>query len=246
MSAAPGDAAPALLHGGRNAPRSWLATVAGALWICWDDHSGRGAPDPDCWQRVDLPPGALDPRELRAIFLDAGTVIARGGGGEALQLVRGDPALQIVDPGLVAVEPREGLVPVPCGPNGHVPIYSRGRWTWRAAPCSAGASACVAAAALPRLRRPAGPEFFFTIELRARARRDLGDETTEVRASSLVASVGVAFDPARWLGWQFAARELEAARRPRLRELPPPRSSGPLAVQEREAIAAIVCGGSVP
>lgn len=235
-----------MLHGGRDAPHAWLAAAAGSLWICWDDRSRHGAPDPDCWQRVDLPPGGPDPRELRAIFLDAGTLVARVGAGEALQLVRGDPSLRPVDPGLVAVEPREALARIPCGPNGHVPIYRRGRWAWHEAPCSAGADSCVAAAALPRLRRPVGLDVFFSIELRAEAYREVGSGVAAASSSSLVASVGVAFDPARWLGWQFAARELEAARRPRLRELPPPRSSGPLAVKEREAVAAIVCGGFSP
>lgn len=245
MSAAPNDPPPALLHGGSPAPRAWLAAIHGGLWVCWDDRSRHGAPDPDCWQRVDMPPGAPDPRELRAVFLDAGTVVVRGAEGEVLQLVRGDPALQVVDAGFIAVEPRQRLAPVPCGPNGHVPTYSRGRWAWSAAPCSAAAGQCVAPPALPGLRRPAGLDLFFTIEVRASERREVAAATEAITGSSVLASLGWAFDPARSLGRRIAWHELQSARRPRLRDLPPLRGTGPVAAREREALAAVLCGGQV-
>src|SRR5690606_16939477 len=147
---------PAVLHGGRAAPRAWLASVRASLWICWDDGARRGVPDPDCWQRVDLPPSGADPRELRASFVDATTVVVRGADEHMFQLVRSDPTLQAADLATLGVEPRERLAALSCGPGGHVPIYRRGRWAWIPAPCSAPSRPCVAPPALPALRRPRG------------------------------------------------------------------------------------------
>ncbi|MCY1062896.1 hypothetical protein [Nannocystis sp. SCPEA4] len=236
------DPPPLLLHGGRAAPRAWLGAVQSALWICWDDGTGRGTPDGACWQRVDLPPGAPDPREARATFLDAATAVVRGADDNTFLLVRGDPALQ---PGEPSLDPRERLAPLACGPSGHVPIYSRGRWAWAPSPCPLAAGQCVSGPALAKLRRPTGLDLFFRLELQADARRGVSVASEATTSVAVVASIGVAFDPARWVGQQFAWQELHAARRPRLRDLPPTRSHGPLATREREAVAAVVCGGQV-
>jgi len=236
------DPPPLLLHGGKAAPRAWLAAVHSALWICWDDGSGRGAPDDACWQRVDLPPSAPDPREARVAFLDPATAVVRGADDATFLLARGDPSLQAVD---ASFDPRERLAPFACSPSGHVPIYSRGRWAWAPSPCPLPAGQCVRGPALAKLRRPIGLDLFFRVELRADARRGVADTTEATTSTSVVASIGVAFDPARWIGQQIAWHELHVARRPQLRELPPTRSQGPLAAREREAVAAIVCGGQV-
>ncbi|MFY0530709.1 hypothetical protein [Nannocystis pusilla] len=131
-----------LLHGGSAAPRAWLGAIRSALWVCWDDGSRRGAPDAACWQRVDLPPGAPDPREARAAFLDAATAVVRGADDATFVLTRGDPSLQLAD---AVIDPRERLAAIACSPNGHVPIYSRGSWAWapslaRCRPVSASAA----------------------------------------------------------------------------------------------------------
>jgi hypothetical protein len=233
---------PLLLHGGSAAPRAWLGAVQSALWICWDDGTRRGAPDAACWQRVDLPPGAPDPREARAAFLDAATAVVRGADEATFVLLRGDPSLQPAD---AAIDPRERLAAIACSPSGHVPIYSRGRWAWAPSPCPLPAGQCVRGPALTRLRRPSAFDFFVSVELRAQAHRGVGMATEATTSTSVVASLGVAFDPRRWIGRQLAWHELHAARRPQLRELPPTRSRGPLAGREREALAAIMCGGEV-
>lgn len=234
---------PAVLHGGRAAPRAWLASVRAALWICWDDGARRGPPDPDCWQRVDLPAGGADPRELRASFLDAATVVVRDADERTFQLVRGEPTLQSADIAALDVEPRERLTAIPCSPSGHVPIYIRGRWSWIMAPCAAPAGPCVAPPALPALRRPSELALSFSVEVRAEDRRELATAVQASTTTSVIASVRVGFDPARWFGRQIAWHELQSARRPRVRDLPPLRSTGPLAERERDALVAVVCGG---
>lgn len=235
---------PAVLHGGRAAPRAWLAVDRGALWLCWDDGARRGAPDPDCWQRVELPT-AVDPRELRAVFLDAGTALVRDADERTLQITRGDVAAHPADVAAQDVLPGERPTPLACGPTGHVPIVMQGRWAWRAAPCSAGAGTCVAAPALPRLRRPIGFALFLAVEARTgeRSVAELGART--IAGAEIVAAIGGAFDPAGWFGQRLAWQELQAARRPQARALPELRSTGPLAAREREALAAAVCGGQV-
>lgn len=233
------------LHGGRSAPRAWLAAVQSALWVCWDDGAGRDVLDPSCWQRVDLPPGAPDPRELRLGFLDAATAVVRGADDDVFLLVRGEPSLQLAD-ATMAIDPRERLAPIACSPNGHVPIYSRGRWAWQPSPCALPAGQCVAEAALPGLRPPVALALYFSVEVRADARRGVTMATEATASAAVIASVGVAFDPARWIGRRLAWLELQSIRRPQLRELPPTRSRGPLAAAERDALATIVCGGQVP
>ncbi|MDC0719580.1 hypothetical protein [Nannocystis bainbridge] len=233
---------PLLLHGGSAAPRAWLGAVHSALWICWDDGSRRGPPDAACWQRVDLPPGSPDPRDARAAFLDAATAVVRGADDATFLLIRGEPSLQPVD---ASIDPRERLAAIECSPSGHVPTHAHGAWAWMPSPCPLPAGQCVRGPALPRSRRPSGLDLFVSVELRAQARRGVGPATEATTSTSIIASLGVAFDPARWVGRQLAWNELHAARRPQLRDLPPTRSRGPLAAQERDALAAIVCGGEV-
>lgn len=242
LAAPPGEPSPAVVHGGPAAPRGWLAALPGSLWICWDDGSRRGPPDPACWQRVELPAGAPEPRELRAQFLDAATVVARGPDG-ALQIARGDAAAQPVDPSALPVEPRARPAALACGPTGHVPIYTRGRWAWIAAACPTPAGACVAPPALPPLRRPLALALSFDVEARAGALREVAAGAQAIAGVTVLAAVGWSFDPVRQASRRLAWQELQAARRPQLRELPPARASGPLAAREREVLAAVVCGG---
>jgi hypothetical protein len=238
------DPPPLLLHGGPAAPRAWLAAVQSTLWVCWDDGARLGEPDPGCWQRVDVPPHAPDPRELRVGFLDPGTVAMRAADDAVFLLVRGDPTPHPSE-SAAAIEPGERLAAIACSPSGHVPIYRRGGWAWAPSPCALPAGQCVATPALPRLRRPANVELFVRLELRTATRLRVTEASRTTVRTSVIASVGVAFDPRRWLGRQVAWHELQAARRPRLRKLPATRSQGALAVREREALAAILCGGHV-
>ena len=241
----PAEPSPAVLHGGRAAPHAWLAVHRGALWICWDDGARRGALDPDCWRRIELPPGAVDPRELRAVFLDAATALLRGPDERALQIARGDPAAQPAELAAEHVEPRGRPATLACSTIGHVPIFIRGRWAWRDAPCPAEAGSCVAPPTLPRLRRPIGVELWFDLELRTRERRGADAATEASAGAELVAGFGAAFDPAGWFARRLAWQELQVSRRPQLRDLPALRSTGPLAAGERDALAAAVCGGQV-
>jgi hypothetical protein len=243
MLSAPAGSPP-VVHGGQAAPRAWLAALPDALWICWDDRSRRGPPDPACWQRVELPAGGPDPRELRAQFLDAGTVVVRGS-DVAAQFVRGDAAALPLEPAALTIEPRARPTALACGPTGHVPIYTRGRWAWIAAACPSPAGACVAPPPLPPLRRPLALALNLDVEARAGQLREVADGAQAIAGVTVLASIGVAFDPARQASRRLAWQDLQAARRPRLRELPPARARGPLAAREREVVAAVVCGGQV-
>lgn len=238
----PAEPPPAVLHGGRVAPNAWLAVHRGALWICWDDAARRGPPDPDCWRRVDLPT-TVDPRELRAVFLDAATAAIRGSDDRTLQITRGDPTAQPAELAAEHVEPRGRPAPLACSTIGHVPIYLSGRWAWRDAPCPEEAGSCVAPPLLPRLRRPIGVDLSFGLEVRTRERRGADTSAQAIAGAEIVAIFGAAFDPAGWFGRRLAWQELQSARRPQLRDLPALRSTGPLATHEREALAAAVCGG---
>lgn len=240
LSSSP-EPAPAALHGGRAAPHAWLAVHRGALWICWDDGLRRGAADPGCWQRIDLPL-EVDPREVRGMFLDAATALIRGPDARTLQISRGDAAAL---PTETTVEPRGRPAPLACSPIGHVPIFTRGRWGWRDAPCPADGGQCVAPPLLPRLRRPGGPALTLGLEVRVRERRGVDGGAQSIAGTEFIASLGATFDPAAWFGHRVAWQDLQAARRPRVLELPAPRSTGPLAARERDALAAAVCGGPV-
>lgn len=235
------EPAPAVLYGGRAAPGAWLAIARGALWICWDDGARRGALDPDCWRRVELPID-VEPRELRATFLDAGTALLRGPDGRTQQISRGDATAQPVD--AIGVEPRERLAAIACSPIGQVPIYTRGRWAWRDAPCAVAVDRCVAPPQLPRLRRPTWIGLTFGVEVRVREHRSADAGARAIASAELVASLGASFDPTGWLGRRIAWQDLQTARRPRLRALPDA-GDGPLAGREREALVAALCGGHV-
>lgn len=244
LAAPPAEAAALpLLHGGDAAPHTWLAALRGALWVCWHDASDRGAPDPTCWRRVELPSGVSDPAELRATILDPGSIALRGPDDAAFLLVRGDLAAQPIEPDALPADPQARLAALPCSPGGHVPEVIGGAWSWRAAACAEGQAICVAQSPLPRPRRPLGLGLRVGVELRAAERRSLAETARAVAGLQLLAVIAWSFDPARWFSHDRGREQVLAAGRARLRTLPPLRSRGALAARERAALSAALCRG---
>ena len=118
----PDDPLPTV-HGGFAAPLAWLALWRGDAWVCWD------APDPRCWQRLDLA-GTNDLPTLRAAFVD--------GGDATWWIVRGDPGPRLAT--WTAI-PRETPQPRACGPVGALPSAGREHLGFIARPCPAAPSA---------------------------------------------------------------------------------------------------------
>jgi hypothetical protein len=234
----PGDSLP-LVHGGIAAPGAWLALWRGDAWVCWD------APDPRCWQRLDLA-GTIDLPTLRAAFVDPSTLVLGDTSDGAWWIVRGDPSPR---PAAWATIPREVPQTHACGPSGPLPIADREHLSFLARPCPEAASEQFVCARPPRplhLRRPGMLRLRLGLELRARERwRDLGvPGGATTTGLQILAVLQIGLDPLRFGAQRRERADLQAQARPALRALPAPRSRGPLLAAERQALRAAVCGGS--
>lgn len=238
VSVPQGDSLP-LVHGGFAAPRAWLALWRGDAWVCWD------APDPRCWQRLELA-GIVDVASLRAEFVDASTLVLGDGNDPTWWIVRGDPG-----PRLAAwtTTPRETPQPRPCGPTGALPVASRERLGFITRPCPEAPSegfVCARRAHPLRLRRPSMLRLRIGLELRARERwrsREAPDDLATT-GLQLLAVLQIGIDPLRFGAQRRERADLQAQARPRLHALPAPRSRGPLLAAERQALHAAVCEGA--
>ncbi|MBA3549670.1 MAG: hypothetical protein H0T76_24595 [Nannocystis sp.] len=233
-----GDGLP-LVHGGFAAPRAWLAVWRGDAWVCWD------APEPRCWQRLELA-DIVDVASLRAEFVDASTLVLGDGNDPTWWIVRGDPGPRRA---AWTATPRETPQPRACGPTGALPIASRERLGFIIRPCpetSSEAFVCVRRARALRLRRPSMLRLRFGLELRARQRwrsREAPDDLTTT-GLQLLAVLQIGIDPLRFVAQRRERADLQAQARPSLHALPAPRSRGPLFAAERQALHAAVCGGA--
>jgi hypothetical protein len=145
--------------------------------------------------------------------------------------------------------------PAACGPDGLAPARVGGRWSWREVPrckVSAPASVCVQPAG-PRVRAPTPLRLRAGIELRrtqAWTSRedpvsvpDVGWARRRLRGAVAVHFVvELGFDPSGLAQRQALAQVSHARARARARSLPTI-EAGPTAARERDAMAAILCGG---
>jgi len=234
----PDDSLP-LVHGGFAAPGAWLALWRGDAWVCWD------APDPRCWQRLDLA-GTIDLPTLRAAFVDPSTLVLGDGSDGAWWIVRGDPGPRSA---AWTTIPRESPQTRACGPNGPLPVAGRERLGFVVRPCPEAADERFMCVRPPRplpLRRPGMLRLRVGLELRARERwRELGAPGAPVTTGlQLLAVLQVGLDPLRFSAQRRERADLQAQARPILRALPAPRSRGPLRAAERQALRAAVCEGN--
>jgi len=233
----PDDSLP-LVHGGFAAPGAWLALWRGDAWVCWD------APDPRCWQRLDLA-GTIDLPTLRAAFVDPSTLVLGDGSDGAWWIVRGDPGPRTA---AWTTIPRESPQMSACGPNGPLPVAGRDLLGFVVRPCPEAADDRFLCARPPRpvhARRPGMLRLRVGLELRARERwRDLGAPGAPVTTGlQLLAVVQIGLDPLQFSAQRRERADLQAQARPILRALPAPRSRGPLRAVERQALRAAVCEG---
>jgi len=237
--ASPPDDTLPLVHGGFAAPLAWLALWRGDAWVCWS------APDPRCWQRLDLA-GTVDVASLRAEFIDASTLVLGDGTDATWWIVRGDPGPRLAT---WTTLPRETPRPRACGPTGALPVAGRERLDFITRPCPEAPSerfVCARPARPLRLRRPGMLRLRVGLELRARERWHLpgAPGTATTTGLQLLAVLQVGLDPLRFAAHRRERADLQARARPDLHALPAPRSRGPLSAAERQALRAAVCEGA--
>lgn len=232
----PDDSLP-LVHGGFAAPRAWLALWRGDAWVCWE------APDPRCWQRLDLA-GTIDLPTMRVAFVDPSTLVLGDGSDGTWWIVRGDPGPR---PAAWTTIPREHPQTRACGPAGPLPVADRDHLGFIVRPCPEVANEQFVCARPPRplhLRRPGPLRLRLGLELRARERwREPGlAGAVTTTGLQILAVLQIGLDPLSFGAQRRERADLQAQARPALRALPAPRSRGPLRAAEREALRAAVCG----
>lgn len=227
------EAAPLfLVHGGAVAPDAWLALWRGDAWMCW-------RPAPGCWQRLELA-GIVDLTLLRAEFVGPGALVLGDRSEATWRIDQGDPI-----PRLVAGDPGGAPRVYACGPRGLLPVIGADALEFAAVPCPdapGGDGECVGPTRAPAIRPVVGLRVRLGLELRVLDRWQQTALATTATGLVVLATLGLGFDPAYALRRERA--DLQARSRRGLRRLPAPRSRGPLAAAEREALAAVVCGGA--
>lgn len=221
-----------VLHGGAAAPDAWLALWRGDAWVCW-------RPAPACWQRLDLA-GLVDLALLRAEFTGPSALVLGDRSEATWRIDQGDPV-----PRAVAGNPGAAPRAHACGPRGPLPVIRAGLLEFADRPCPeapAGVDVCVAPGRAPAVRPVTGMRVRLGLELRVLDRWQQAALARTATGVALLATLDLGFDHA------FAHRreraDLQAQARRSLRSLPAPRSRGPLAAAEREALAEVVCGGA--
>lgn len=222
------------IHGGRAAPGAWLALWRGDAWVCW-------RPGPGCWQRLELA-GVVDVALLRAEFTGLAALVLGDRSETTWRIDQGDPT-----PRPATGNPTGSPQVHACGPDGALPIAEDGGGLSLAlVPCAeapAGESVCVSPGRGAAVRP--------VVPVRVRLGLELRVQDAWSRTTGPTATTGMAVLATLSLGWSggFAHRreraDLQAQARPGLRTLPALRSRGPLAAAEREALAAVLCGGDL-
>lgn len=224
-----------LVHGGFAAPSAWLALWRGEAWVCWE------AGVDGCWQRLELA-GVVDLATVRAEFVDRSGLILGDRSEITWLIVRGDPQPQT--PTWTAI-PRQSPRTHDCGPAELLPIADDDALRFVPRPCAEAPGAtqlCVHPGRRLRLRPASALHLRVGLELRALDDWRLPElGLTMATGMQLLATVGVGLDPAAWIGQRRERADLQAQARPAVRALPPPRSSGPLAAAERQALRAVIC-----
>ena len=228
------DAIPAV-HGGFAAPTAWLALWRGEAWICWE-------PRADCWQRLELA-GLVDLASLRAEFVDRSALVVGDRSETTWLIVRGDPSPR---PAAWTTTPRNSPRVHACGPAGDLPVADpEGLRRAACADVPDEDRLCVRPGVRLRLRRasPLRLRVGFAVQTREH-RQALGVDAATTSGVQVLAIVGVGLDVGAWIQQRRERADLHAQARPGLRALPAPRSRGPLAHAERQALGAAICGGA--